>query len=193
MAIVSSTILHLKYGDFKTSYHRSRYGECVSFTLGDNKKIIPIVRFHSACLFGEAFFSNHCDCGQQLSQTLQKIKKHGSGIVVYGFDEGRGIGLEKKIKSMGLEQSQKLNTVEAFKKLGYEKHDYRNYKKEIQALKDLDVCEEILLVSNNPDKIKALKDAGYAIKKHIKLRIKINKYNKNELMLKRDKLNYYID
>jgi GTP cyclohydrolase II len=193
MAIVSQTILNLKYGQYKTSYHRVRSGTCVSFVCGDVSKKTPIVRIHSACLFGEAFFSYHCDCGQQLEQTMQKIKKHGCGVIVYSYDEGRGIGLEKKIKSMGIENTDGLNTLEAFKKLGFKKHDYRNYKKEVQALKDLHLKKEIWLVSNNPQKVKALETGGFLIKKFIKLKIKINNYNKGELLLKKSHLNYYID
>ena len=126
-------------------------------------------------------------------QTLQEIKKRGCGVIIYGYDEGRGIGLENKIASMGFEQKYKINTIEAFRKLGYGKSDYRNYAKEVQALDDLAVNKQIHLVSCNPEKEKALELAGYKIRKFLKLKIKLNKYNKGEMTVKRDKMNYYID
>ena len=61
MSITETTILHLEFADFTTSYHKTEYGDCLSFSLGDVTKDTPIVRIHSACLFGEAFHSLHCN------------------------------------------------------------------------------------------------------------------------------------
>ena len=193
MAITAKTLLHLRHGDFTVRYHKTPDGECVSFSLGDIENNVPIVRIHSACLFGEAFFSFHCDCGQQLEKTLSLIKKHKAGVVIYKYDEGRGIGLENKIKSMGIENMNKCTTLDAFTFLGYEKHDYRDYKAEIEALKELNTFKKIQLVSNNPNKIAALKKADFEIIKYLPLKIKLNKYNRSEMLVKKEKLNYYYD
>ncbi|MDP2860838.1 MAG: GTP cyclohydrolase II RibA [bacterium] len=193
MAITETTVLHLKFADFTTSYHKTKYGDCLSFSLGDVTRDTPIVRIHSACLFGEVFYSLHCDCGQQIKKSLQMIKKHGSGVIVYTYAEGRGIGIENKIKSMETEMRFHLDTVEAFSKLGFEKPDLRDYTREVQALKDLKLSKKVILISNNPQKIQALTDAGYRIKKTVTLKIKLNEYNSRELFVKKHKLNYLLD
>jgi 3,4-dihydroxy 2-butanone 4-phosphate synthase / GTP cyclohydrolase II len=192
MTITQSTILKLKFGDFTTTYHKNKTGEAVAFSLGDIKNTIPIVRIHSACLFGEAFLSKHCDCKDQLHQTFELIKKHGCGIVVYGFQEGRGIGLEQKIKAMEIQRINDCDTVEAFKQLGL-KPDLREYSVLTAALKDLNINKEIILVTNNPEKEKAIKKAGYKIKELVKIEVKLNKYIENERLTKKNKLGYYID
>lgn len=192
MTITSKTILKLASGDFITSYHKTNYGEVVSFSLGDLKNSIPIVRFHSACLFGEAFLSKHCDCFEQLQKSLNLIKRNGCGVVVYGFQEGRGIGLEKKIKVMEIQRVENIDTIDAFKRIGLPP-DLREYEGMIEALNDLGVNRNILIISNNPNKINALKNGGYHIKKIIKLKVKLNKYIKNERLTKKNKMGYYID
>jgi 3,4-dihydroxy 2-butanone 4-phosphate synthase/GTP cyclohydrolase II len=193
MAITGSTILHLKYGCFKACFHKTEFGDCVSFSRGDITRGEPIVRIHSACLFGEAFHSLHCDCGEQLDKTLKMIVKRKSGVIIYTYAEGRGIGLENKIKSMNIEREKKVNTIQAFNSLGYAKSDLRDYKREIIALRDLKLSKNIIIVSNNPHKLKELECDGYIIKKIIKQKIKHNKFNRNELFLKKEKKLYYID
>ncbi len=192
MSIVSSTKLQLKYGEFNVSYHTFSDGDCVSFWLGDLSKPKPIVRIHSACLFGEAFSSLHCDCNDQLKETLKKIKINGAGVVIYSYSEGRGIGLKKKIEAMEIQRTKKLDTVQAFAKLGF-KPDLRNYNCEINALNELRVNKTIKLISNNPNKINSLKEAGYIISRNIKIKINLNKFNKQELLIKKTKMGYYID
>jgi len=192
MAITSTTILHLKEGKFKTSYHLTDYGEVISFSIGDVKNSIPIVRLHSACLFGEAFLSNHCDCFEQLHKSMSLIKKHRCGVVIYGFQEGRGLGLEKKIRAMEIQRAENLDTVEAFKKMGFPS-DLRKYDAMIEALNDLKINKNIILISNNPEKIGSLEKAGYIIKKLIKLKVKPNKLIEHERLTKKNKMGYYID
>ncbi len=192
MVITTRTILDLAPGTFNTFYHRNKSGEAVSFSLGDLKNNVPIVRLHSACLFGEAFHSLHCDCAEQLLKSLKLIKKKGSGVVIYGFQEGRGIGLEKKIQAMGIQRIENLDTVEAFKKLGLSP-DLREYDALIEALNDLKINKNIAIVSNNPNKINSLKKAGYKIVDIIKLDVKLNKHIKNERLTKKNKMGYYID
>ena len=192
MSITESTWLKLKFGRFKVCYHKNKNGECVSFSYGDLKNKTPIVRIHSSCLFGEIFFSKHCDCQQQLEKTLKRIKKNRSGVIIYTYAEGRGIGLEKKIKAMEIQRTQKVDTLEAFAKIGLPS-DTRHYKAEIGALEDLNINKNIMVVSNNPTKIKSLKKAGYTIKKNIKIKIRLNKDIKDELLTKKNKMGYYTD
>jgi 3,4-dihydroxy 2-butanone 4-phosphate synthase/GTP cyclohydrolase II len=192
MPITASTQLNLKFGLFNVSYHRKGSKNCVSFSYGDIRNQTPIVRLHSSCLFGEVFLSKHCDCRQQIEKTLKAIRKHGSGVIIYSYAEGRGIGLENKIKAMELERTCDIDTVNAFLRLGF-KPDLREYGFEIGSLKDLNVSKNIILVSNNLEKIKQLEKAGFVITRKIKLKIRLNRYIKKELFVKNKHLGYYID
>jgi len=192
MPITASTTLKLDCGDFMVSFFKNKGKECLLFSYGDLANKEPVIRMHSACLFGESFLSKHCDCRQQLVETLKLIRKNKSGVITYTYSEGRGIGIENKIKAMNIERAEKVDTVAAFLKLGFEV-DLRNYGCEIEALKELGIKKEIFVVSNNPRKIDALIEAGFTIKKIIKLKIALNKYNKGELMVKKNKMGYYID
>lgn len=165
--ITASTIIKTEFGNFKVSYHKFRNKICVSFSYGDLRKNEPIVRFHSVCLFGEAFHSSHCDCRHQIIKVMSLIQTNGSGVIIYSYEEGRSIGLENKIKAMELERTEKLDTVEAFKKLGFDKADCRDYDTEIKALKELNLAKKIKTFSSNPYKIKGLEMAGYIVEKII--------------------------
>lgn len=191
MTITQHTILPLKYGPFKISYHTTEYGDCVSVSYGNLQKRVPIVRLHSSCLFGESFHALDCDCAAQLTSTLKLIKKNKSGVIIYRYMEGRGIGLENKIKALELQRTHKINTVEAFLKLGFSS-DVRNYDAEVRALRELDVNENIIVASQNPDKQKALELGGFTLVEQIHPLIKITEHNVQELMTKRDLLGYNI-
>ena len=114
MPITQSTVLPLEYGDFSIAYHKIGNANCISLSHGDVRGSVPIVRLHSSCLFGEAFHALDCDCAAQLSSTFKLIKRNKSGVVVYRYMEGRGIGLENKIKALELQRTHHLNTVDAF-------------------------------------------------------------------------------
>lgn len=163
MAIKSNTIIQTDFGLFAVSYHEVADKGYVSFVYGDVTKGIPVIRIHSACLFGEAFHSLHCDCDHQLTETMRAISKRGSGAIIYSYAEGRGIGLQKKIEAMEIERTTGCDTVEAFKKLGFDKPDYRDHKAEVEVLNELDVALKIHSFSGNPNKRTALEEAGFEI------------------------------
>ena len=129
----------------------------ISMKKSENK---PIVRIHSECLTGDIFGSLRCDCQQQLHTALSLISQNGHGYIVYlKGQEGRGIGIGNKIAAYAL-QEQGLNTYEANEKLGLPK-DARNYIDATWMLKAMHI-DDFYLMSNNPLKIKALTDAGFA-------------------------------
>lgn len=123
-----------------------------------------LLRIHSSCLFGEAFSADDCDCGPQLSVTLDLIGEKG-GMVIYCFEEGRGIGLVNKISAIALEQKENLNTAQAFEMLGY-RPDERDLNNAIDLMKLLDVPQRISFISNNPLKIDQLEKAGYSVNRY---------------------------
>jgi GTP cyclohydrolase II len=64
--------------------------------VGDEEPVL--VRIHSACFTGETLFSTRCDCGEQLEDAMLRMSQRGHGILIYLGQEGRGIGLEDKLK-----------------------------------------------------------------------------------------------
>jgi GTP cyclohydrolase II len=136
--------------------------EAVVLKLGDLSPSLgpPLVRIHSQCLTGDVLHSLRCDCRSQLELAIDGIVKEGRGLLIYEHQEGRGIGLMNKLRAYEL-QDGGLDTVEANEKLGF-KADLRDYVLPAQILLHFDV-REVRLLSNNPDKVKALEDAGIKV------------------------------
>ena len=119
----------------------------------------PIVRIHSECLTGDVFGSKRCDCQDQLHQSLSMIAANGNGYLIYlKGHEGRGIGIGNKIAAYALQENG-MNTYEANEALGLPR-DKRNYIDAIWILKALHI-DQFQFISNNPEKIGALKKAGF--------------------------------
>src|SRR6185503_17538430 len=132
----------------------------LALTLGDPTCEAPLVRIHSQCFTGEVLGSLRCDCGEQLEMALEAIASEGRGLLIYEHQEGRGIGLMAKLQAYRL-QDGGLNTLEANDVLGFSA-DYRDYRLPIAILRDLGVAR-VRLLSNNPDKTRALSEAGIAV------------------------------
>lgn len=148
-----------------------------------------LVRMHSECLTGDVFHSLRCDCHDQLNYALDLIEKNGAGALVYMRQEGRGIGLENKIKAYQLQDEGK-DTVEANEELGF-KPDLRDYGIGAQILLDLGI-KKISLLTNNPKKVIGLKGYGLEIVERVSIEISPNENNEKYLKTKRDKLGHII-
>jgi 3,4-dihydroxy 2-butanone 4-phosphate synthase / GTP cyclohydrolase II len=148
-----------------------------------------LVRLHSQCLTGDVFGSERCDCGEQLDAALAMIEKAGAGVLVYMFDEGRGIGLINKIRAYAL-QDQGSDTVEANHALGFAA-DMRDYKAGARILSDLGV-REVRLLTNNPDKVRQLEEYGLAVVERIPLEIAPRSANRDYLRTKRAKFGHLL-
>ena len=125
-----------------------------------------LVRLHSQCLTGDVFGSERCDCGEQLDAALEMIERERSGVLVYMFDEGRGIGLLNKIRAYAL-QDEGHDTVEANHALGFAA-DMRDYSAGAHILFDLGV-REVRLMTNNPRKIVGLEGYGLHVAEKVPL------------------------
>lgn len=147
-----------------------------------------IVRVHSECITGDMIGSLHCDCGEQLTKSLQLIGEEG-GILIYLRQEGRGIGLFEKIKSYQL-QSKGYDTFEANILLGHHP-DERSYEMVKKILDDLHV-QHIRLLTNNPSKVSDIVKLGIDVVERIPLIIKPNKHNKIYLETKKKKFQHLL-
>jgi len=148
-----------------------------------------LVRLHSQCLTGDVFGSERCDCGEQLDAALATIQKAGAGVLVYMFDEGRGIGLLNKIRAYAL-QDQGQDTVEANHALGFAA-DMRDYSAGARILSELGV-REVRLMTNNPDKVRQLEEYGLAVTERVPIEIAPGKSNRDYLRTKRAKFGHLL-
>ncbi len=128
--------------------------------LGDLTEGAPLVRIHSQCFTGEVLGSLRCDCNDQLEIAMRAIAEEGRGLVIYEYQEGRGIGLMAKLQAYALQDSG-LDTVDANHALGFPA-DCRDFGLPAAILHELRVSR-VRLLSNNPRKSRALSDAGIEV------------------------------
>lgn len=163
--------------------------EHVALTMGNIADGEPVLaRIHSECLTGDALFSQKCDCGPQLQAAMQAIQKAGRGAIVYLRQEGRGIGLINKIRAYQL-QDQGLDTVEANVALGLPV-DARDFTLAKHIFEHLGV-KEVALLTNNPEKVQVLSDAGIKIVERVPLQVGENAENEHYLNTKAQKLGHW--
>ena len=189
---VVHTHLPTRHGDFTIHLYKSETDskEHVALVKGEIKADVPVlVRVHSECLTGDIFGSLRCDCNEQLISALKMVEKAGTGVVLYMRQEGRGIGLQNKLKAYRL-QDEGLDTVEANEKLGF-RPDLRDYGIGAQILRDLGVGK-MKLLTNNPKKVVGLHGYGLEIVERVPLEMDANEINERYLKTKRDKLGHLI-
>jgi len=133
------------------------------------------VRIHSECLLGDVFFSDLCDCGEQLKFSLETIFSSSKGILVYLRQEGRGLGLRAKLSCLSLQEgflngkkiAKKYTPDEANLAIG-RKIDERSYEISINLLRFLGISS-VQLITGNPDKVYSIQKAGISISKIIEM------------------------
>ncbi len=154
--------------------------------VGDGLDVM--VRVHSKCLTGDVFHSLRCDCGTQLEAAMRQISQEGRGVLLYLYQEGRGIGLANKIRAYEL-QDQGLDTVEANEHLGI-KADQRDYGIGAQILRDLQV-RSMRLLTNNPRKFIGLEGYGLSVVETLPIEIPPStEFTRRYLKTKKEKLGH---
>lgn len=148
------------------------------------------VRLHSACLTGDVFGSLRCDCGDQLRQSIASLQALGGGVLLYLAQEGRGIGLANKLRAYSL-QDRGRDTIDADLQLGFSP-DERQYGIAATMLRSLGY-DRIRLLTNNPDKIKALAAAGITIVDRLPLLGCITPENQRYMTAKRTRAHHLLD
>ena len=182
------TPIPTKHGEFILHYFSNTIDdkEHVALVKGDvvNKEHVP-VRIHSECFTGDVLGSRRCDCGEQLDMALQLIDQAGVGVLIYLRQEGRGIGLLKKLQAYNL-QDQGMDTVDANIHLGH-LADEREYSVAALILENLKI-NSIELLTNNPDKIDGLIKLGINVAGRIPVESVANDDNVGYLKTKAKKM-----
>ena len=190
---IATANLPTQIGQFKIAGYRSQTSdeEFVVLYKGEMQKNFPtLVRIHSQCLTGDVFGSIKCDCGLQLKKAMQLIEKAGRGAIVYQQQEGRGIGIINKIRAYAL-QDDGADTVEANEELGFVV-DAREYQQCAEILFDLGLCK-VRVMSNNPDKIKALEKAGLKVVERVPIEVESEEPAAHYLRTKKEKLGHLFE
>jgi GTP cyclohydrolase II len=159
----------------------------LAIVMGDLRGEAPLLRIHSQCFTGEGLGSLRCDCSEQLSMAMQTIAAEGRGLVIYEYQEGRGIGLMAKLKAYELQDSG-IDTVEANHVLGF-RADCRDYSLPVAILRELGL-HRVRLLTNNPAKAHALTDAGIEVVDRIPCEAKVTPYSLPYLRTKKEKLGH---
>ncbi|HRG95084.1 MAG TPA: GTP cyclohydrolase II [Polyangiaceae bacterium] len=183
--------LPTRHGTFKTHVFRGTRGEeHVALVFGDltDGQAIP-VRVHSECITSEVFGSLKCDCKEQLDAAMAEVARRGRGAILYLRQEGRGIGLTNKIRAYALQQCGH-DTVDANRLLGLP-DDAREYDCAQDMLEFLRV-RSVLLLTNNPAKVEALRALGVEVDSREGVVIPPNAFSAGYLEAKRLRMDHHL-
>jgi len=189
---VASISMPTRWGAFQADgYERvganGRIETALVIFLGDLKRGAPLLRIHSQCFTGEILGSMRCDCGDQLALAMQAIADDCRGLVIYEYQEGRGIGLMAKLRAYEM-QDAGLDTIDANQALSFIA-DCRDYSLPTAILRTLEISR-VRLLSNNPDKARALSRAGIEIAARLACEAAPNPYSLAYLRTKKERLGH---
>jgi GTP cyclohydrolase II len=164
-----------------------RVETALAMVMGNLTNGAPLLRIHSQCFTGEMLGSLRCDCHDQLEMAMQAIAEEGRGLVIYEYQEGRGIGLMAKLEAYRL-QDAGLDTVEANHALGF-KGDCRDFSLPSAILRDLGI-KRVRLLSNNPRKANALAENGIEVVAQLPCEAAPNPHSLVYLRTKKEKMGH---
>lgn len=186
------TPIPTKFGQFTLHYYSTTANDkehlaLVKGDVGEQENVV--VRIHSECFTGDVLGSRRCDCGEQLTMAMALIEEKGSGILIYLRQEGRGIGLLKKLQAYNL-QDKGMDTVDANLHLGH-LDDEREYSVAALILESLKI-KSIKLMTNNPRKIEALTKLGVKVTDRIPVEVVAHEDNLAYLKTKAKKMSHFL-
>ena len=190
---VTSTVMPTHSGEFRSVAFKNLLDDQIHIALvkGEVKHDEPtLVRVHSQCLTGDVFGSYRCDCGEQLKKSMEMIEKEGTGVLLYLYQEGRGIGIVNKLKAYAL-QDEGQDTVQANESLGF-KSDLRDYGIGAQILRKLGLGK-IRIMTNNPRKIVGLEGYGLELVERVPIEVQAKKDNLKYLRTKQEKMGHIFE
>src|ERR1700727_112135 len=164
-----------------------RVETALAIVMGDLAEGAPLLRIHSQCFTGEVLGSLRCDCRDQLELAMSAIADEGSGLVIYEYQEGRGIGLMEKLKAYAL-QDQGLDTIEANEALGFDA-DCRDFSLAVAIVHEIGI-DRVRLMSNNPHKVEALSKGGIEVMELIACEAPPSPYALSYLRTKKKKMGH---
>jgi len=165
---IANCALDMRFGTFRAYIFQDIIDKhyIIALAYGDivHPKTPLYTRLHSSCVTSETLRGCDCDCVQQLEGALEVIAKKGNGIVFYLMQEGRGVGYVGKARDRMLVQASldQLSTFQAYASMGLKK-DHRNYDNISQICYLLGITAPFVVLTNNPDKVDALKSQGVPI------------------------------
>src|SRR5437879_32814 len=190
---VAATRLPTMFGVFdligfeRTNVGKGETESALLLMVGDLRNQAPLLRSHSQCLTGEVLGSLRCDCRGQLELAMSAIADEGSGLVIYEYQEGRGIGLMAKLKAYAL-QDEGLDTVEANHALGFDA-DCRDFSLAVAILHEIGI-DRVRLMSNNPQKVEALTKGEIEVVELIACEAPPSPYSLSYLRTKKKKMGH---
>src|SRR5713101_3897195 len=191
---IASARMPTKWGMFEAigferdiSNGSQRVETALAIVMGDPTEGAPLVRIHSQCFTGEVLGSLRCDCNDQLELAMQAIADEGRGLVIYEHQEGRGIGLIAKLQAYAL-QDAGLDTIDANRALGFDA-DCRDFGLPAAILQALGVGR-IRLLTNNPQKVLALRGAGIDVVAQIPCEAAPNPHSFAYLQAKKERMGH---
>ncbi len=183
-----------RFGQFRiygfVGHFKERFEEAVVLRMGSLDGDPPLVRIHSQCLTGDVFHSLRCDCRAQLELALALVADEGRGLIVYDHQEGRGIGIMNKLRAYEL-QDHGADTIEANLQLGFDA-DLRDYMLPVAILQYFGL-HAVKFLSNNPDKIAALENAGVRVSERVSAVVPPQVQSEDYLRTKKEKMGHLLD
>ena len=161
---IASCDLDTRYGLFRAHIFQDIIDKhyIIALAHGDvTHADVLYTRLHSSCVTSETMRGCDCDCVQQLEGAFKVIAEKGNGILFYLMQEGRGVGYIGKSRDRMLVQASldQLSTFQAYASMGLKK-DHRSYDNIAHICHLLGIKASFVVLTNNPDKVEALKSLG---------------------------------
>jgi len=178
---LAKTAVNTRFGMFEACIFQDiiHKGYILALTYGNIKDAdVLYTRMHSSCVTSETLGGCDCDCVQQLEGAMERIAQSGNGVLFYLLQEGRGVGYSSKARDRMLVQAsnETISTFDAYRVMGLKK-DYRQYLNISDIVHILGIEAEWIVLTNNPDKVNAMKRNGLKVRRMENLEFEPGPFN----------------